>query len=126
MYTGFRIVFCTWVKITQPTVSVNNLCYLIKLVSLFPAWVIYSLVVVLSTVVILSSFCHLLTLSNVAYVPYKCIACSQHTYNSLSCLIGRRSSVPIDLSNSTGIFDHRAILIWRDRVMAGGFSPRTK
>ncbi len=43
------------------------------------------------------------------------------TQLSLSCLIVRTLSAPIFLSNSSDVFDHRAILIWGDRDMAGGF-----
>ncbi len=33
----------------------------------------------------------------------------------------RTLSAPIHFPNSTGTFDHRAILIWGDRAMAGEF-----
>ncbi len=40
-------------------------------------------------------------------------------------LIVRTLSAKIYLSNSPGVFGHRAILIWRGRDMAGGFSTRS-
>ncbi len=46
---------------------------------------------------------------------------TSHTHNSLSCLIVRTLSALIYLSNSPGVFGHRAILLWGDRGMAGGF-----
>ncbi len=74
----------------------------------------------------LTNFCHFLTLCYlltfyVIYAPYKCTCCTHHRHNSLSCLIVRTLSAPIYLSNSPGVFGHRAILIWGDRDMAGGF-----
>ncbi len=87
----------------------------------------YSPFVVLSTFVVLSNFCHFLTLCylftfDVIYTPYKCTCCPHHTHYSLPRLFVRG---PIHLSSSTVVFGHRAILIWGDRDMAGGFSTIT-
>ncbi len=76
--------------------------------------------------VVLSNFCHLLApcylfTFYVMYTPHKCTCCTHHEHNSLSCLIVRTLSAPIYLSNSPGVFGHRAILIWGDRDIAGGF-----
>ncbi len=43
-------------------IPVNNLCYLIKLLSLFPACAIYSPFVALSIFVVLSNFCRIIKL----------------------------------------------------------------
>ncbi len=44
-----------------------------------------------------------------------------HTTTQLPRLIERTLSAPIYVSNSTGVFGHRAILMWGDRGMTGGF-----
>ncbi len=69
--------------------------------------------------------CYLLTLCYLlafyfSYAPYKCTCYTHHKHNFLSCLIVRTLSAPICLSNSPGVFGHRAILICGDRDMAGG------
>ncbi len=97
----------------QPTVSVTNLCHLIKLLSLFSACVMCSLFVVL-LYTIFSSLCYLLTF----YVSmHRLNGLALHTkrQKSHSSLIVRTHSAPIDLSNSAGVSDHRAILTWGDR-----------
>ncbi len=43
-------------------------------------------------------------------------------HNSLSNPIVRTPSAPIHFSNSTGVFGHRAILIWGIEAWLGGFS----
>ncbi len=58
----------------------------------------------------------------VSYAPYKCTFCTHHKYNAHSCLIVRTLSAPIHLSNSPGVFGHRAILMWGYRGMARVFS----
>ncbi len=79
--------------------------------------------------IVLSNFCQLLTLCYLLtfyfiYAPYKCTCCTH--YNPYSSLIVRTLSAPMHLSFSPGVFGHRAILMWGDRGMAGGFSLRTK
>ncbi len=46
---------------------------------------------------------------------------TSHTQLSLYCLIVRTLSEPIHLSNASGVFGHRAILMWFDLDMAGCF-----
>ncbi len=62
----------------------------------------------------------------ITYAPYKCTSCTtpQTTQLSLSRLIERTHSAPIHLPNSTGIFGHRAILVWGDRDITGVFSEK--
>ncbi len=112
----------------------SNLSYLIKLSQLFPACFIYT------PFVALSNFCRLIKVLSsyrtfVIFSPlviYSLFTLSAHPINapaehttittlSLSCLIVRTLSSPIYLSNSPGVFGHRAILMWGDRGMAGGF-----
>ncbi len=61
---------CEITKLMQ--IPMNNLCYLIKVLAVFPACVIYSPFVALSIFVVLSNFCHLLTLCYLLtfYVTY--------------------------------------------------------
>ncbi len=108
-------------------VFVSNLYYTIKLLQLFPGCLIYSSCVALSIFVVLSNFCHFLTpcylfTFYVIYAPYKCTCCTHHKHNSLSCLIVHTLSAPIYLSNSPGVFGHRAILIWGIETWLGFFS----
>ncbi len=85
----------------------------------------------LPTFVALSNFCHLIKLLSFSHpllsiyflrylTTYKCTCCPHHKQNAYSRLIVRTLSAPIHLSNPTGVFGHRAILIWGDRDMAGG------
>ncbi len=53
--------------------------------------------------------------------PYKCTRCTHHKHNPLSWVIVRTLSAPIYLSNSPGVFGHRAILTMGDRTVAGVF-----
>ncbi len=62
----------------QPTASMNNLCYLIKRLSLFPACVIYSPFVALSIFIVLSNFFNRY-LFYVIYAPFKCTCTSHRT-----------------------------------------------
>ncbi len=116
--------------VQQPTVFVSTLCYLIKLLQLFPICFLYTRFVALSTFVTLSifrqifkllSFSHPLLSTHilVIYTPYHCTCCTHHRHNSFSCLIVRKLSAPMYLSNSPDVFGHRAMLIWGDRGMAG-------
>ncbi len=108
----------------------NNLYYLIKLLQFFPAYFIYTPFVTLSMFVALSNFrrlinllssshnflsIHFFTLSpNLINVP------AQHsTHNSFFCLIVCTLSALIYISNTPGVFGHRAIL-----TMGGGGSDR--
>ncbi len=86
--------------------ALSNFRRLINLLSSSQAFLIYSLLM-LST--------------HLRNVP------AQHTkpHSPHSLLIVRTLSAPIQLSNSTGAFGHRASLIWGDRCMARGFSLRT-
>ncbi len=96
---GIAQISCL-VPLWQSTVSVNNLYYLIRLLSFFPGCVIYSPFVVLSPLVILSNFFHFLThyyllTFYVIYAPYKCTSFTHHTHNSYSRLIKHRLFEPI-------------------------------
>ncbi len=117
------------------SVSMNNLCYLIKLLPLFPVCVIYSPFIALSTFVVVSSlyriikllsFSHPLLSSHfyVIYAPHKC-TCTTHLTTLLSLSLSRlfesTPSAPVQVSNSTGVLGHRAILMRGDRGMTGGF-----
>ncbi len=44
-----------------------------------------------------------------------------NTTLALSCLIERTPSAPIHLSNKTGVFGHRAILMWGIEAWLVGF-----
>ncbi len=111
----------------QPTVFVSNLCYLIKRLQLFPACFF------LHTLCYFINFCRLIKLSSSyqTFVIFSLLTLPTHPINvpavhtilntTLSCLIVRTPSAPIHLSNSPGVFGHRAILIWGDRDMIGGF-----
>ncbi len=110
----------------------SNLSYLIKLMHLLPAFFIYTPFVTLSLFVALSNFRRLIELLSFSHpllsihflrylATYKCTCCTHHKQNAYSRLIVRTLSAPIHLSNPTGVVGHRAILIWGDRDMAGGF-----
>ncbi len=70
------------------------------------------------------TLCYLLTFY-VIYTPYKCTYCTHHKHNPLSRLIVRTLSAPIDLSNSPGVFGHRAILTLGGSDRGWGFPHRT-
>ncbi len=94
--------------------SLSYLSYLLNLCSLYHFLSPYQSFVVLSNVCHLLAPCYLFTFY-VIISPYKCTCCTYHkNNNSFSCLIVRTLSAPIYLSNSPGVFAHRAILIWRD------------
>ncbi len=98
----------------------SYLSYLLTLCSLYQFLSPYQ------SFVVLSNFCHLLTpcylfTFYVIFSSFKCACCTHHTHNSISCLIVRTLSAPIYLSNSPGVFGHRAILTMGDRTVTGGF-----
>ncbi len=108
-YTVFVSNLCYLIKLVLSThlCYFINLCRLIKLLSSYRTFVIFSPLVIYS----------LFTLST-----HPTNAPAVHITNTtLSCLVVRTLSVPIYLSNSPGVFGYRAILIWGDRDMAGGF-----
>ncbi len=99
----------------------STFCSFSQLVlSTYPLW-LYQFLSPYQSFVVLSIFCHLLTLSYLftflryiyiyIYI-YKCTCTTHQTHNSLPCLIVRTHSAPIYLSNSPGVFGHRAILMW--------------
>ncbi len=69
----------------------DNLCYLIKLLSVFPACVIFSSFVSLSIFIVLSNFCHLLTLCYLVtfYVTYAPV--TRRTLNGISAIVRFRT-----------------------------------
>ncbi len=98
----------------------SNLCNFSKLVLSTHPLLFYQLLSPYQTFVIFSSFL-IYSLSTLSTQPINVPALHTKQHNSLSCLIGRTSSVPIQLSKSTIVFGHCAILIWGDRGMTGGF-----
>ncbi len=124
-----------YVNCSNLQVSVSNLCYLIKLLKLFPTCQ-YSPFVVLSTFVISSNLYHLIKLLSfshpflfthfcVIYTSYKCTCCTHHKHNSFFCLIVRTLSALIYVSNPPGVFGHRAILTMGGSDRSWGFPHRT-
>ncbi len=75
-------------------IPMNNLCYLIKVLSVFPACVIYSPFVALSIFVVLSNFCHLLTLCYLLtfYVTYE--PATPRIINGIKAIVGFRTFFP--------------------------------
>ncbi len=88
----------------------SYLSYLLTLCSL------YQILSPYHSFVVLSNFCHLLApcylfTFYVIISPYKCTYCTHHKqHNSFFCLIVRTLSALIYISNSPGVFGHRAIL----------------
>ncbi len=115
----------------------NNLCYLIKLLQLVPRlFYLHTLCNFINScgLIKLSSSYQFLS-SSQPFIIYSLLLLSAHLINvpaqhtkphsPHSRIIVRMLSALIQLSNSTGVFGHRAILIWGYRGMAGGFSLRT-
>ncbi len=104
----------------------SNLCYFSQLVLSTHPLLLHQFLSPYQSFAVLSNFCHLLALCYLLafyfiYVPYKCTCCTHDKHNSYSRLIVRTLSAPIYLSNSPGVFGHRAILIWGGgRDMSGG------
>ncbi len=92
----------------------HTLCYFINFCHLIKLSLSYQTFVIFSSCLIYSHFTLSTHPTNVPELHTK-----QH--NSLFRRVGRTSSAPIHLSNSTGVFGHRAILIKGDQSMAGGF-----
>ncbi len=108
-------------------ITLSNFCNFSQFVLSTHPVLLYQLLSPYHTSVILSNFCHFLTTCYlftfyVSYAPYNCTLCTHHKQNSYSRLTVRTLSAPIHFPNSTDVSGHRAILIWGDRGMAGGFS----
>ncbi len=99
-------------------VFVSNLCYLIKLLQLFQLFYLH-------TLCCFSTFCRLIKFltSYQNFVIFSPLAPAVHTTNTTLTLVlsSARSLHQYTFPNSTDVFGHRAILIWGDRGVAGGF-----
>ncbi len=119
---GFQIgTVATFEYLRVIYVILSNFYNFSQLVNTHPL-LFYQLLSSHQTFLILSNFCHFLTLSYLLtfyfiYTSYKCTCCTHHKHNALTCLIVRTLSAPIYLSNSPGVFGHRAILTM------GGIGP---
>ncbi len=99
--------------------SVSSLCYLIMLLSLFPSSVI------LSNFSRFFNFFHLIKLFSPSI--YLLFTLSTHsTINVPAVDTTENNSLSRRIECTRGIFGHREVLMWGDRGMTGGFSPRTK
>ncbi len=115
----------------------NNLCYHIKLLQLFPRlFYLHTPCYFINSCGLINRRLINLLSSSQPFLIYSLLTPSTHLINEPaqhtkphsphSQLIVRTFSPPIQLSNSTGVFDHRAVLIGGDRGMAGGFSLMRK
>ncbi len=110
-------------------IILSNFCNFSRLILSTHPLVLYQCLSPYQTFVVLSIFCHLLTLSYLfAFFRYlrtlKCTCTTHHTHNSLSCLIVRTLSAPVYLSYSPGVFGHRAILTMGGSDRGWGFPHR--
>ncbi len=110
----------------------NNLCCLIKLLSLFQAYVFIPSCVALSICFLLLNFCRIIRLLPLSHPllsplfmlsthPITVPALHTKQHNSYPRLIVHTLFVPIHFSNSTCVFSHRAIVMWGDQGLADCF-----